>query len=88
MRLGHLQRLEGGLLGEVAQETQDQLRSQAPLGPSLVERAGDAVNNRGKGNAAIGMALRIEEDLDMADIVGGAAGEVCVGEVVEISLCL
>ena len=65
MRQRLLQRLLRRLRAQVAQKTQDQARSDSEPGPGLVETAADAVEDSFKRNAALGVCLRIEENLDM-----------------------
>ena len=60
---------------EVAPEAEDQLRADAELGGGLLATALEAVDDRGEGHAAAGVALRIEKDLGVAHIVGRGAPE-------------
>ena len=66
------------------QEAHDQLRGDAPLLFAIGQRVGNAGDDIGKGDAALGVALRIEEYLDMADMVGMRAFQIGPGQVVEI----
>jgi hypothetical protein len=50
------------------------------------ERATDPADDRSHGHAALGVALRIEEDLGMDHVVGLGAFQIGPGEVVEILL--
>ena len=81
---GHVQGVKGGRLGQVAQEAQDEFRTHPPVRLGLVERPGNAGHDGVEGNAAVRMALRIEEDLDMAHIVGPHPLEIGPGEIEEI----
>src|SRR3546814_6511486 len=86
-RQGRVERRLCLRLAEVAEETEDQPGGQAVAVAGLVECAGDPGDHRVEGDAARRVALRIEEYLDMADIVGAGAGEIGGGEVVKVLLC-
>src|SRR3546814_3611369 len=75
-RQGRVERRLCLRLAEVAEETEDQPGGQAVAVAGLVECAGDPGDHRVEGDAARRVALRIEEYLDMADIVGAGAGEI------------
>jgi hypothetical protein len=57
----------------MAQEAQDQPGRDSPPPLSILERAMDSRDNRLEGHAALGVGLRIEEDLDMPDALPGHA---------------
>ena len=50
----------------------------------IVERPRNAADDGGEGDAALGMPLRIEENLDMAHAIGSHAGDISGGQVIEI----
>ena len=79
-----LQRRERGLLVEMAQEAEDQLRGDAVPRLGLVHAGEQAAHHRVERDAAVGVGLRIEEDLGMDDVVGRRAVEIGEGEVAEI----
>ena len=81
--LGLGQRLERVFFGQMTQETHDQLVGDAILVLRGIKRRENALDRRVEGQAAFGMALRVEEHLDMADIVGLAALQIGVGQIVK-----
>ena len=83
-RLG--QRGVRGFGAEVPQEAQDQRRAHAELVLGVRERAVDARDRRLEGHAAVGVGLRIEEDLGVPDAVGVRPLEIGPGQVVEVAL--
>ena len=70
----------------MAQKAHDQAGADAELVARLAAGARQAVHHRLERDAAAGVALRIEEHLDMAHIVGLGALEIGQGEVEEILL--
>ena len=70
----------------MAQEAHDQAGLDAELAPGVDDRAMEALDHRRECDAAGRVALRIEEHLDMPDIVGVRAFEIGPGEVVEVLL--
>ena len=56
------------------------------LGLAVAQRPGDAADDVGEGHASRHVALRVEEDLHVADAVGGDAAHVGGREVVEVLL--
>lgn len=81
-----LQSGEGLVLGEVAQEAQDQPGTDAqfrlgrPAGPL------QAVQHRGVGDAPGGVGLGVEEEFGMHHAVGGGAAEIGHGQFEEVLL--
>ena len=88
IRLGLVQHGHAGFFAEVAQKAHDQARAHAPLRLRRVQRTAYAVVNGGKGNAAVGVRLRVEKDFGVHDAVGVGALEVGPGQVVEVLLGL
>ena len=74
----------GGI--EMAQEAHDEMRAQAELRHPVFDRLRQSVDDGGEGDAARGVALRIEEHLDIAHILRPRPGQVRPGEIVEILL--
>jgi len=70
----------------VAQKTHDQARLDAELSPAIGDGAAQAFDHGRERNSARGVALRVEEHLDVAHVVGMRALEIGPGEVVEILL--
>ena len=87
-RLGRREGGEGGVLVEVAQEAQDQLRGDAQLRLGPGHAGQQAVGDDREGDAPVRVGLGIEEDLGVPDIVRRGAAEVGEGEVVEVLLRL
>ena len=83
---GLLERVQRRRLAEVAQEAQDQARGDPELRRAVVEGPADPRAAGLEGDAALGVRLRVEEDLGMADALGGGLGQVGHGEVVEVLL--
>ena len=79
-----IERRLGFRLAQMAKEAQDQLRGQPVPLARFAQRAGDPRDHGFERDSALRMPLRVEEDLDMADIVGARAGEIGRGQVVEI----
>jgi hypothetical protein len=80
--------LEGGervLLGEVAQEAQDQLARDAVAAMRVVHRVAQPGDHDLHRDAARGVGLRIEEQLGVHHVVGVRAGEVRHRERVEVA---
>jgi hypothetical protein len=71
---------------EMAQEAHDQACRCAQLSPSIGYGAGQPFDHGRERDAAGRVALRVEEHLDVADIVGVRALEIGEGKVVEILL--
>src|ERR1700730_8662506 len=70
----------------MAKEAHDQACLYAELSPGIGNGGGEAFDHGRERDAAAGVALRIEEHLDVADVVGVGAREIGPGEVVEILL--
>jgi hypothetical protein len=70
----------------VAQETHDQARVDAELRSRIGDGMGETIDHGRERNAAAGVALRIEEHLDVAHVVSVCALKIGPGEVVEILL--
>ena len=70
----------------MAQETHDQAGADAERLFGIVDRAMQAVDHGGEGDAARGVALRIEEHFDMHEIVGARPLQIGPGQIVEILL--
>ena len=81
-----VERALGTCLVEMAQERQDQRRGDAELALAVQKRTPQAVNHRLEGDAALGMALRIEEYLGVAYVLGGGAAQIGHREVVKVLL--
>ena len=74
-------RIERGVgvgLAEMPQKTQDQPRCHAAR-TGIVKRPGDAGDDRLERDPALGMALRIKENLDMAHGIGFGAAQIGIG---------
>ena len=70
----------------MAQKAHDQAGLHAELSPGVADGAVETVDHRRERNAAGRVPLRIEEHLDMPDIVGVRTFEIGPGKVVEILL--
>jgi hypothetical protein len=81
-----LQRLEGVVLAQVAQEAQDQLGADAQFAAHRCAGAVQAADHGLHRHAARGVGLRVEEDLGVHHVVGRGALEVGPGHVVEVLL--
>ena len=82
-------RVEGALgVGfiEMAQEAHDQACRYAELAPGIGNGAAKTFDHGRERDAAGGVALRVEEHFDVADVVGVGALEIGEGKVVEILL--
>src|SRR5690606_9404013 len=79
-----IERRLGVRLAEMTKKAEDQFRGQTVLLARLIERAGNACDHGLEGDPALGMPLRIEKNLDVADIVCSRAGEIRGREFVEI----
>ena len=88
VRRGLFERGESFLLGEVAQEAHDEPVGNSELGFGVSQRSLDPAQHRLERHPAFGVALRIEENLDVADIVGVGALEVGPGQVIKVLLGL
>ena len=86
MRKGGIEGALRVVLVEMAQEAHDQACADAELAPRPGDRARKAVHHGREGDAARRVALRIEEHLDMAHIVGLRALEIRPGEIEEVLL--
>ena len=86
--LSLLQGFEGVLFRQVTQEAHDEAIGDAIFIFCRIKGFQDALDRDLEGNAALCMALRIEEHLDMADIVGGDTLEISVRQVMEVRLGL
>jgi len=84
--LGLLQRLEGRLLAQVAQEAQDQRGADAQVCLRIDAGAVQPVDHRFHRHAAFGMGLRVEEQLGVQHVVGRGAHQVGARHVVKILL--
>ncbi len=84
--LGGLQRGEGGVLGQVAQEAEDQLGGDPELGPRPVHAGQQAVHDHGEGDASSGVGLGIEEDLGVDAPVRVQPAEIGQRQVLEVRL--
>ncbi len=82
--LGGPQRGEGFVFAEVAQEAEDQARRYAQLRLGAVHPRDQALDHDGEGHAPVGMGLGVEEDLGVADVVGGGALEIGEGQILEV----
>lgn len=69
--VGHRLRqcFEGLVLIEVAKETEDQVGADPPLVGARSQRLRNTIDDGCEGNAAARVGLRIEEDLDVADVL-------------------
>jgi hypothetical protein len=81
-----LQRGEGVVLAEVAQEAQDQVGAHAQLGVGVEAGAVQAADHDLHRHAARGVGLGVEEELGAHHVVGGRLLKVGPGHVVEILL--
>ena len=81
-----LERGEGGRLVEMAEEAEDQLRRDAVPRLGVGHAGQQPVHHHVEGYAAIGMGLRVEEDLGMDDVVSRDAVEIGGREILEILL--
>ena len=82
-------RIEGPLgigLLEMAQEAHDQARLDAELRARVDDGAVQALDHGRECDASGGMSLRVEEHLDMPDIIGAGALKIGEGEIIEILL--
>ena len=84
-RQRRVERGERVLLGEVAQEAQDQVRADVVAPLRVVHRVAQAADDDLHRDAACGVRLRIEEQLGVHDAVGVRAGEVRHRERVEVA---
>ncbi|MNX82657.1 hypothetical protein D3C86_1143930 [compost metagenome] len=82
--LGGLQRGEGFVFGQVAQEAKDQAAGDAQFGLGPVHARNQALDHHAEGHAPVGVGLGIEEDLGVAHVVGGGALEIGEGQILEI----
>src|SRR5207248_2912056 len=87
-----LQRREGLVLAQVAQEAQDQGAGEAQRLLRPLARAAEAADHRLERHAARRVRLRVEEQLGMHDVVGlghrpQQAGKPVAGDAVEIHWC-
>ena len=76
--------VERRFLVEVAQKAEDQVRGDAQVAPRVRPGRRDAFDHRLERHAAVGVCLRVEEDLRVTDVLGVGAREVGRGEVPEI----
>jgi hypothetical protein len=70
----------------MTQKAHDQARLHAQLFSGVGNGAAEAFDHRCERDAAAGVSLRVEEHLDMPDVVGARAFEIGPGQVVEIQL--
>jgi hypothetical protein len=80
-RAHRVQQVERGLLGAVPLRADDQAAADAGHRGEPAQHALDHVGHRG---AALGEALRAEEDLGVHHVVGASPFQVGAGEVVEV----
>ena len=78
--------VEGGRLVEVAEEAHDEPGGEPEPRFGFVEGAADPLDHGRERDPAVGVGLRVEEDLGVAHVVGAGAREVGGGEVVEVLL--
>ena len=83
---GLLQRFKGRLFAQVAQEAQDQRGVHPQFLPRIHAGAVQAMHHRGHGHAALGVCLRVKEQLSVHHVVGRGTLEVGPGHVVEVLL--
>ncbi len=81
-----IERSLGIRLAEMAEETQDQSRLDPERRCGILSRAIEAVDDRGEGDAARRVGLRVEEHFNVADILGTRTIEIGQRQIVEI-LC-
>src|SRR5690606_16486418 len=81
-----LQGRQGGGGGLVAQEAHDQAGGHAVPLLATAQRPPEPVDRRVHGDPARQVRLRVEEDLRVPHALRGGAGEVGVGEVLEVPL--
>src|SRR2546423_12921653 len=81
-----LERSQGRGLAQVWKKTQDQPAADAEAIAADLERPMNPADHGVKGDAALGMRLRVEEDLGMAHVLRGGAPQVGPGQVIEILL--
>ena len=74
-----------GVFAQVAQKAQDQ-RASTPSSRRALRARGQAVDHGRERDAALGVRLRVEEDLGVDDVVGRGAAEVRHRHVVEVLL--
>src|SRR4029077_7374581 len=68
------------------QETQDESARDGESSATVLQGPMNPRHNGFKGDASIGMRLRIEEDLGVAHALAGGPGQVSPGQIVEILL--
>ena len=81
---GLIQGALGILLAQMTQKTQDQPVREPPGALGVCQRAVDAREHVGKGDAARGMGLRIEEDLRMDHAIDPCALQISPRHRVEV----
>ena len=80
------QRLEGRLFAQMPQEAHDQRALDAELPPRRLDRAAQALDHGADGDAAVGVRLRVEEELGPHDVIGRGAAKVGHRHIEEIGL--
>ena len=70
VRKGLPQRLHRGIGAQMTEQAKDQARRDAKLTLAILQGAPDAVEDGIECDPALGVSLRIEEDLDMGDPEG------------------
>src|ERR1700737_1067377 len=70
----------------MAQKAHDQACLHTQLSPRITNRAMETFDHRREWDTTGCVSLRVEEHLDMADIISARSFEICPGEVVEILL--
>jgi len=68
----------------MSQKTQDEAEGDPKLCLTGLERFVDSVEHFGERNATVGVCLRIEENFDMAYVIGRSALEIRIRQVVEV----
>ncbi|MND73926.1 hypothetical protein D3C80_655120 [compost metagenome] len=72
------------IFAQVTQEAQDQAAADAQLLLAVLEGTGDTVEHHFKGDATVGVGLRVEERFGVDNVLRLAALQVSPGQVVEI----
>ena len=80
------ERVGGFFRAVVPQEAEDQVGRDPVIAPGVGQRGGQAAEHRGQRHPVVNVGLRVEEDLGPADADRDGAGQVGLGQVVEVLL--